>query len=433
MNSIFDFLAGAGAVVGPVTPSAKAPVPAANKTHVKGDAITAVYSPSATFFELSGRELLGSAKIMIGMRVPFYDIKAQYDELAEPLTQSVQEVLSGGGYVLGPHCHAIEQELADLHGVKHGIGLNSGTDALRIMMDAAEIGPGDEVITTAFTFVASAETIVQTGARPVFVDIDPNTYDIDPANIAAAITPKTKAILPIHLFGQMADMDPIMSLAGERGLTVIEDAAQALVCSQNGRSAGQFGIAAGLSFYVTKNLGAAGDAGMILTDDDEIARRCRSIRVHGMGRERYHYDYLGYTSRMDEIQAAVLRVKLTALTEWNARRASVAETYLSELKGLDLQLPVIREGNTHTWHQFCVLTPRRDELMAFLKAREIDSMIYYPIPLHLHGPYKQFGNGLGSLPITERVSKQILSLPMHPHLCAAQVQNVINAVRAFYA
>ena len=243
------------------------------------------------------------------MRVPFYDIKAQYDELADRIDPVVHEVVSSGVYALGPHHNALEREVADLHGMKHGIALNSGTDALRIMMDATGVGAGDEVISTAFTFVASAETIAQTGARPVFVDIDPTSFMIDPSLIEAAITPQTKAIMPVHLFGQLADVEAIVDIAKRHNLVLLEDAAQAIGSHHNGVYSGHFGVAAGFSFYVTKNLGAAGDAGMIVTNDDEIAAKCKSMRIHGMGRERYYYDHLGYTSRMDEIQAAILRVK----------------------------------------------------------------------------------------------------------------------------
>ena len=362
------------------------------------------------------------------MRVPFYDIKAQYDELRVPMDEVVHEVISGGNYVMGPHTRGIEEELAALHRVKHGIALNSGTDALRILMDAAGVGPGDEVITTAFTFVATVETIIQTGATPVFVDIDPVTFDMDPSLLEAAITSKTKAIMPIHLFGQMAPIEKIKAIADAHGITLIEDAAQALGCERNGKPAGHFGVGAGLSFYVTKNLGAAGDAGMIITDDDEIAATCRSMRVHGMGRERYYYDHVGYTSRMDEVQAAVLRVKLTKLAEWNSRRSLIAGQYLDELQGVDLQLPVTREGNNNTWHQFSLITPRRDELMAHLKAQGVDSMIYYPVPLHFHKPYEKFGK---PLPVTERVSREIVNLPIHPHLSFEQAAWVASTVRDF--
>jgi dTDP-4-amino-4,6-dideoxygalactose transaminase len=365
------------------------------------------------------------------MRVPFYDIKAQYDELAQPLDQVTHEVISSGKYVMGDHHKALEQEIAALHKMKHGIAVNSGTDALRIMMDAAGIGAGDEVITTAFTFVASTETIVQTGATPVFVDIDPVTYNIDPDKIEAAITQRTKAIMPIHLFGQLADVTRITEIAERHNLIVLEDAAQALGCTFNDKPAGHFGIAAGFSFYVTKNLGAAGDGGMIITNDDAIAETCRSMRVHGMGRERYYYDHIGYTSRMDEIQAAVLRVKLTKLSDWNARRADLAKIYFEVLQDSDVKLPVTSAGNNNTWHQFSIRTPKRDELQAFLKEREVDSMIYYPVPLHFHEPYRKYGNGEGSLPATELAAREILNLPIHPHLSSEQVRHAAEAVREF--
>ena len=366
------------------------------------------------------------------MRVPFYDIKAQYDELAAEIDAAVHAVVSGGAYMLGPNHDAIERELADLHGVKHGIALNSGTDALRIMMDAAGIGPGDEVLTTAFTFVASTETIVQVGATPVFVDIDPATFMIDPALLAEKITERTKAILPVHLFGQIAPMQPIMELAKAHGLVVLEDAAQAVGASQNGTPAGGFGLSAGLSFYVTKNLGAMGDAGMILTDDDEQAELCRSIRIHGMGRQRYYYDHVGYTSRMDEVQAAFLRVKLRRLAEWTARRARAAAIYGEILDGAaGLTLPSLIEGNRSTWHQYAVLTPHRDALMAHLKDAGIDSMIYYPVPLHFHAPYAPFAHGEGSLPETERVCREVLCLPIHSHLSDEAARRVAESVKAF--
>lgn len=365
------------------------------------------------------------------MRVPFYDIKAQYDELADRIDPVVHEVVSSGVYALGPHHNALERELADLHGMKHGIALNSGTDALRIMMDATGIGAGDEVISTAFTFVASAETIVQTGAAPVFVDIDPTTFMIDAAQIEAAITPKTKAIMPVHLFGQLADVTAINEIAARHNLIVLEDAAQAIGSHFHGTYSGHFGAAAGFSFYVTKNLGAAGDAGMIVTNDDEIAAKCKSMRIHGMGRERYYYDHLGYTSRMDEIQAAILRVKLTRLEAWNARRAEIAAIYLAGMADAGVILPTISAGNNHTWHQFSIRTERRDDLLRFLKEREIDGMIYYPVPLHFHTPYERFGKGPGSLSATERTAREILNLPIHPHLTDEQARWVATSVSEF--
>jgi dTDP-4-amino-4,6-dideoxygalactose transaminase len=363
------------------------------------------------------------------MRVPFYDIQAQYRECAPELDAVVLDVMQGGHYVMGPHHRAFEAEIAERHAMRHGIAVNSGTDALRILMDAAGIGPGDEVITTAFTFVASAETVVQTGATPVFADIEPVTYGLDAAAVEAAITPRTKAILPVHLFGQMADMQALGEVANQHDLIVLEDAAQALDSTQNGRPAGHYGLGAGFSFYVTKNLGAAGDGGMILTDDDELADRCRSMRVHGMGRERYYYDHLGYTSRLDEIQAAIMRVKLKRLTEWNARRARIAEIYREELAHMP-GLPVIAPGNTMTWHQFSVRLPDRDRVKAQLADAGVDSMIYYPVPLHFHAPYARFGAGADSLPVTEAVCREIMNLPIHPHLSEAQARYVAQTLRA---
>lgn len=366
------------------------------------------------------------------MRVPFYDIKAQYDELQEPMDAAVHEVISTGAYVMGKYHNQFEKDLAAYHGCKYGIAVNSGTDALRILMDAAGIDPGDEVITTAFTFVASVETIMQTGATPVFVDIDPTNFMIDPSKIEAAITPRTKAILPIHLFGQLCAIRTIQEIACKHNLIILEDAAQGLSSHHEGTFAGNFGLGAGISFYVTKNLGAAGDGGFILTNDDGMMERCKSIRVHGMGRERYYYDHLGYTSRLAEIQAAVLSVKLTALDKWNARRLDLASIYFEVLDGVEgVHLPQLLPGNNTTWHQFTIRADRRDELQAHLKENGVDSMIYYPVPIHFHTPYKHLASGPGSLPITEQVSTECLSLPIHPHLSPEQVRHAAEQVKAF--
>jgi dTDP-4-amino-4,6-dideoxygalactose transaminase len=367
------------------------------------------------------------------VRVSFYDIKAQYDELKTQLDEAVGTVLSSGAYIMGKYHNGFEENLAARHGCRHGIAVNSGTDALRIMMDACGIGPGDEVITTAFTFVASVETIVHTGAKPVFVDINEDTFDIDEEQIEAAITPNTKAILPVHLFGQLCAVRRIKGLAAAKGLIVLEDAAQAVGSHHDGDFAGVFGAAAGFSFYVTKNLGAAGDGGMIVTNDDAIAEACRSIRVHGMGRERYYYDHLGYTSRLAEIQAAVLSCKLEALDRWNERRCELAEIYFNELGNVPtIHLPITRPGNNHTWHQFTIRTIPRDGLQAALKEQGVDSMIYYPVPIHFHAPYRAFGNGEGSLPVTERGSKECLSLPIHQHLSNDQVAHAARSIRGYF-
>ncbi|HLO97764.1 MAG TPA: DegT/DnrJ/EryC1/StrS family aminotransferase [Fimbriimonas sp.] len=365
------------------------------------------------------------------MQVPFYNIKAQYDELASEIDAVVHEVISTGAYVLGKHNSAFEAEFAALHKTKHAIAVHSGTDALRIMMDASGIGRGDEVITTAFTFVASVETIVQTGATPVFVDIDPNTFMMDPAKIEAAITPKTKAILPIHLFGQLCDVKAITAIAEKHNLIILEDAAQAVESTFEGTPAGNFGVSAGFSFYVTKNLGAAGDGGMILTNDDAVLEACRSIRVHGMGRERYYYDHLGYTARLDEVQAAVLRVKMKNLSKWTAQRVAYADIYHQELGSVSaVKLPFVSPGNNHTYHQFTVRADKREALQAHLATQGVPSMIYYPVPIHHHSPYKQF-TPTWSLDVTEQLSHEVLSLPIQPHLSEEHIRHVCQSIKSF--
>lgn len=358
------------------------------------------------------------------------DLTRQYAELQTRIDQDVLEILRTGAYVLGQHNKGLEAEVAEYHQVKHAIAVNSGTDALRISMDAAGIGAGDEVITSAFTFVATVETIIQTGARPVFVDIRAEDQMIDPDLIEAAITSKTKAIMPVHLWGQVADMTKINRIAEKHNLIVIEDAAQAIGSQQNSKPAGNFGFAAGVSFYVTKNLGAAGDGGIILTNSDDVNERCRSMRVHGMGRERYYYDHIGYTSRMPELQAAILRAKLTKLDEWTAMRQAVAARLLNGLKSSDVALPVTNPGNNHTWHQFTVRSDRRDALQEFLKENGVDSMIYYPVPIHYHQPYKHLAER-GSLPITEQTSLEVLSLPVHQYLTNEEVDYVAALICEF--
>lgn len=365
------------------------------------------------------------------MRVPFLDLRAQYNELAPELDATVHEILSTGAYVVGKHNKGLEEEIAALHGVKHGIAVNSGTDALRIGLEAVGVRPGDEVITTAFTFVASVEAILQVGAVPKFVDIEPASFAIDPAKIEAAVTSRTKAIMPIHLFGQLADVEAISAVAERHGLIVLEDAAQAILSEHKGRYAGQFGAAAGVSFYVTKNLGAAGDGGMVLTDSDEVDEYSRSLRIHGMGRERYYYDHIGYTSRMAELQAGVLRVKLTKLAEWTRRRQEVAAIYAEAMQAEGVTLPRTLPSNNHTWHQFTIRHPKRDALQAHLKEREIDSMVYYPVPLHYHAPYRNLGYAQGDLPETERAALEVLSLPVHQHMTDEQARFVAACVVEF--
>lgn len=364
------------------------------------------------------------------VRVPFLDLRRQYSELEAAIDADVKEILSTGAYVMGKHNKGLEDEVARYHGVKHAIAVNSGTDALRIGLDALGIGAGDEVITVAFTFVATVEAIVQVGAKPVFVDIRREDQMIDPPLIEAAITPNTKAIMPVHLWGQMADMAAINAIAKRHNLHVIEDAAQAIGSNQGGKGAGNFGQVGGISFYVTKNLGAAGDGGMIVTNDDTVAETCRSMRIHGMGKERYYYDHIGYTSRLSELQAAILRNKLSKLDEWTSMRQGVAAKLIAGLQGSGVELPITSAENNHTWHQFTILTERRDELQSFLKEREIDSMIYYPVPLHYHAPYKHLAPK-GSLPVTEQASLDVLSLPVHQYLRDDEIAWVCESIHAF--
>lgn len=367
------------------------------------------------------------------MRVPFIDIPAQYCDVKARVDASVAEILSSGGYVLGKYNKELEERIAERHGVKHAIAVNSGTDALKILMQAAGVQPGDEVITTSFTFVATVETVVQLGAKPVFIDIKPDTFNIDPDRVAEAITTKTKAILPVHLFGQLAEIEVLAELAQKHNLLLLEDAAQAIDSHHKGRFAGSFGQGGGLSFYVTKNLGAAGDGGMILTHDEETDRRCRSLRIHGMGRERYMYDDVGHTSRMAELQAAFLCAKLDKLSDWTKKREQTAKRYLTELAETPLQLPVVSPGNNCTWHQFTVHHPDRDKLMAHLKERQVDSGVYYPVPLHLHDPYKPYVDSNHSLYESERAGREVLSLPVHPHLSEEQVDHVVESIKSFFA
>ncbi|MCB0824761.1 MAG: DegT/DnrJ/EryC1/StrS family aminotransferase [Armatimonadetes bacterium] len=365
------------------------------------------------------------------MAIPFVDLKAQYHDVKDLIDSSIQEIFESGGYVLGKYNKSLEETVANKHGVEHAIAVNSGTDALRIGMQACDIQPGDEIITTAFTFVATVETIVQLGAVPVMVDINPDTFDIDISKIEAAITPRTKAIMPIHLFGQLAQVKEIKAIAEKHGLMVFEDSAQVIYAHHDGVYTGNWGKFAGISYYVTKNLGAAGDGGMILTNDDEVARRCISLRIHGMGRERYYYDEVGYTSRMAEIQAAVLAAKITKLDEWNVRRNEIAAQYNSALADSEIIAPATHDGNYHVWHQYTIRHPRRDDLMKYLGEQGIPSAIFYPVPLHLHEPYAQFANGEGSFPVTEQVSRECLSIPVNQHLSDEQVATIIHALKSF--
>lgn len=415
-------------------------------------------------------------------RVPILNLRAQYEQIGQRLEQSVLEVLRSGSYILSENVNKLEKDIASLCGAAHGIGVANGTDALVLSLWCMDIGRGDEVITSPFTFAATVEAIALRGGRPVFVDIDPATFNIDPAKVRQAVTPRTKAIMPVHLYGLPADMQPLMSIAKEFGLRVIEDNAQAIGALYKGQPTGSFGDVASISFYPTKNLGAAGDAGMIVTNDEQLANRIRSLRAHGMTR-RYYHDELGVNSRLDEIQAAVLCAKLPFLEEWSQRRNAIASRYTTNLKNCPgITLPAVAFagqtfGNgspltpetteiTHVWHQYTIrvqssafsqsrsafspsqngdvgqsfslnepgasqnsTNENRERLIKELHDRGIGSMCYYPVPLHLQSAFSELGHKPGDFPLAEKAASEVLSLPMYPELTDQQVDLVCFAVR----
>jgi len=365
------------------------------------------------------------------VQVPFLNLAAQHAALKEELLPIVEKVLAGAHYILGPNVAALESEIAACSGAQFGIGVNSGSDALTLALRALEIGPGGEVITTPFTYIAPAESIHQMGARIVFADIDARTFLLDPREVARRLTPRTKAILPVHLFGQAAPLDELRALAEPRGIQIVEDCAQAIGAKYQGKSVGGLGRAGCFSFYPTKNLGADGDGGMVVTNDEALAKKLRMLRVHGIER-RYFHDLHGFNSRLDELQAAILRVKLPRLNGWNARRADIAAKYSAGLAGLPVELPVTAPGNTHVYHVYALLTDRRDELQQFLADRGVPTIIYYPRPLHLQKVYVDCGWREGDFPVAEAVSKRILPLPMYPELTDEQVEYVVGVVKEYF-
>lgn len=364
--------------------------------------------------------------------IPILDLKEQYQALREQMLRAVEDVMEGGAFINGPNVKALEGEVAAYLGAGHGVALNSGTDALHLALRALDIGPGDEVITTPFTFVATTEAIGIVGAKPVFVDIDPATYNMDPSLIEAAITPRTKAILPIHLYGCPAPMDAIMAIARKHNLYVVEDCAQAIGATIGGKFVGTIGDFGAFSFFPSKNLGAYGDGGMLLTNDSELADRARSLRAHG-GRVKYYHEELGVNSRLDEMQAAILRVKLPHLEKWIENRRKVAQRYNEAFAPLGLQLPADPANGRHVYHQYTIRVEDRDRLQKELQAAGVQTMVYYPVPLHLQKVHAMFGQGEGSFPHSERAAKEVLSLPMFPELRPEVQDKVIEAVRTALA
>jgi dTDP-4-amino-4,6-dideoxygalactose transaminase len=369
---------------------------------------------------------------------PLLDVVRSNEPLRESLLAAIARVLDSGKFLHGPDCRKLEESVAAICAVDHAVSCASGSDALLLSLMAIELGPGDEVITPSFTFFATASAIWRLGARPVFVDIDPATFNLNPELAEAAVTRATKAIIPVHLFGQCAEMDSICEIAQRKGLRVIEDAAQAIGAKHLGRPAGGWGDVGCFSFYPTKNLGGIGDGGMLTTNDAALADRLRLLASHGM-RPRYHHSIVGINSRLDSVQAAALNVKLGRLTAWNAQRRRNAARYgeLLPALGLDseLGLPQTAPGREHVWNQYTIRAPggRRDALRAYLAERGVGSETYYPMPLHLQQCFRSLGYTEGSLPETERAAREVLSLPIFPELTAQEQQAVARSIASFFA
>jgi dTDP-4-amino-4,6-dideoxygalactose transaminase len=368
------------------------------------------------------------------MKVPMLDLSEQYQELRTEVIDVLDQVMGSSRFILGDNVKKLEEDVAKYSNVAYGIGCGNGSDAIHIALQAMGVGPGDEVITTAFTFFATGGAIVRAGAKPVYVDIDPVTFNIDPEKIEAAITENTKAIIPVHLYGQMADMERISEIAKKHNLGVVEDAAQAIGAKHNGKTVGELGSAATYSFFPTKNLGAYGDGGMIVTDNADIAEKSRVIRVHG-SKPKYYHHVLGYNSRLDELQAAVLNVKFPHLDKWSDLRREKASTYTSLLKeklGDLVVTPVEKEGNHHVFHQYTLRVENRDELQNYLKEQGVATMVYYPLPLHVQPVFADLGYKEGDLPETEKAAKEAISLPMFPELKTEQQEYVVAKIAEFY-
>lgn len=361
--------------------------------------------------------------------IPYADLKAQYLALKPEVHAALERVFENSAFILGAEVEAFENEFAAYQQARHAVGVNSGTSALHLALLAAGIGPGDEVITVPFTFVASVAAILYTGARPVYVDIDPVTFNMDPALIERAITPRTKAILPVHLYGQAADMDPILEIARRRNLVVIEDACQAHGAEYKGRRVGALGDIGCFSFYPAKNLGAAGEGGCVVTQRDDLAAKVRSLRNWGQ-KDRYLYVDRGYNYRLEGMQGAILRVKLRHLDAWTEARRSRAALYRKELAGADFQTPKEMAYARHVYHVFTIASPHREELRQSLANQGIQTAVHYPLPVHLHDVYRDPAFPAGSLPNAEEAARQVLCLPIYPELSDASVREVAAALRA---
>lgn len=369
--------------------------------------------------------------------VPLLDLRAQYAPLAREIDDALRGVVETQAFILGPPVEALEREIAELAGVEHAIACASGTDALILSLAALDIGAADEVLTSPFSFFSTASCAYKVGARPRFADIDPRTFNLDPDAVREALGPRTRALLPVHLFGQCADMTALGLLAERAGLAVVEDAAQALGASWDGRAAGALGRTGCYSFFPSKNLGCFGDGGMVVTRDEPLAERLRLLRVHG-GRQMYHHRWVGWNSRLDALQAAVLRVKLPHLAAWSAGRRANADAYDEAFTALglvatgELTLPFRDPRATHIFNQYTLRARRRDELREHLARHGIGHAVYYPVPLHLQECFAELGYRRGQLPRAERAAEEVISLPVYPELTGAQRGRVIEAVAGFY-
>lgn len=362
--------------------------------------------------------------------IPFLDLRRQYESIRGEIDEAVATVMRRGRFVLGEEVEAFEREFAGFCGTAHAVGVGSGTEALHLALMAGGVGPGHEVVTVSYTAVATVAAVEMTGARPVFVDIDPRRHTLDPARLEQAVTPKTRAVIPVHLYGCPADLEPVLEIARRRGLLVIEDCAQAHGALYRDRPAGAWGHLAAFSFYPTKNLGAYGDGGAVAGNDSALIDRVRLLRQYGW-KNRYISSVKGTNSRLDELQAAILRVKLRHLAGWNTQRRHLAGLYVSGLDGSGLLLPGEPPDTRHAWHLYVVRHPRRDDLQVSLRSQGIESLVHYPVPVHLQPAYLELGFPPGSLPATESAAREVLSLPLFAELGAEEVATVCGAVRSW--
>jgi dTDP-4-amino-4,6-dideoxygalactose transaminase len=364
------------------------------------------------------------------MQIPLLDLKAQYATLRKEIMSAISEVLESQVCIGGPKVAELEQKIAAISDCKFAVGASSGTDAILNSLMSLEIGAGDEVITTPFTFFATVGCIARTGAKPVFVDIDPRTYNIDARLVESAVTEKTKAIMPVHLFGQMADMDPIMDVAKKRGLAVIEDAAQSITSSYKSKKAGSIGTVGCFSFFPSKNLGGVGDGGMIVTNDKQLYERLSTMRNHG-SKPKYYHKYIGGNFRLDPVQAAVLLVKLPHLDEWSQARRKNAAYYDKKFAGTAVQTPYISPDCVSIYNQYVIRVARRDELMALLKGKNIGCEVYYPVPMHIQECFKYLGYKQGDLPEAEKAAREVLAIPIYPELTDEMKDYVAETILSF--